>query len=202
MTLKILDVSHNIGTKVTTVTFSVDDQPGSVIGYNADNTENFDTLILAELSDTTVAQDYYFDGTTIHPTPAKPTVWSEWNWNTNTWSDPRTLADVKAAKWLVIRDKRNQVEYGGFSWDNNVFDSDPTSQQRIMGAVQLAALDPEFVVDWTLKNNATIELTAQDLKDLATALAQHVTQTHQHARLLREQINVATQNSQVDAINW
>ena len=205
MTIKILNSIYNIQQNIDTVEFDTGDSiKRTAIGQNIDKVDNFDTLIISAINNTSefTTATYYYYGQKLYPLPAKPGMYSEWDWGNNTWTDPRPLTAVKEAKWLQIKDARNSAEYGGFAWNGYVFDSDPVSQQRISGAVQLSQIVPDYSVDWTLKNNTTVTLNAQDMLAVGVALGEHVNATHQTARILREQIEQATTNAQVDAITW
>jgi hypothetical protein len=205
MTIKILNSIYNAQTGIDTVEFDTGDSvKRTVIGNNIDKSGNFDELIISAINNTTefTNTDYYLDNNTLYPLPNKPSTWNTWDWETNTWTDTRPLIAVKEAKWLQIKDARNSAEYGGFLWNGYVFDSDPVSQQRISGAVQLSQIVPNYSVDWTLKNNTTVTLNAQDMLAVGVALGEHVSATHQTARILREQIEQASTNAQVDAITW
>jgi hypothetical protein len=205
MTIKILNSIYNVQTGIDTVEFdSGDSIVRTVIGLNKNKVSNYDEVLISTINNTEqfTSTSYYFENGSIIPLPSKPNSWAVWDWATNTWTDPRPLTEVKAAKWIQIKDARNQAEYGGFTWNSHTFDSDPVSQQRISGAVQLSQIVPNYSVDWTLKDNSIVTLTASDMLAVGIALGQHVASTHQTARILREQIEQATTNSQVDAITW
>lgn len=205
MTIKILNSIYNVQQNIDTVEFDTGDGiKRTAIGLNSEKLGNFDEQIISAInavSDFT-STAYYYENGSITQLPDKPSNWVIWNWETHSWVDPRPLTEVKAAKWLQIKDARNSAEYGGFAWNNYVFDSDPVSQQRISGAVQLSQIAPNYSVDWTLKNNTTVTLNTQDMLAVGVALGEHVSTTHQTARILREQIEQATTNAQVDAITW
>lgn len=134
--------------------------------------------------------------------PPRPTAQHVWDWLEKQWADPRTLNDIKLAKWAIIKQARSSAEFGGFTWDGSPFDSDAISQSRIQGAVQLAAMAPGFTIDWTLANNSVRNLSAADLANVGAALGMHVAAQHAKARLLRSQIEVATTVAEVDAVTW
>lgn len=121
---------------------------------------------------------------------------------TNSVVDTRTLDDRKTQKWVEIRGARDAAEFGGFTWDGSTFDSDATSQSRIMGAAQLAQLDPTFTVDWTLADNSVRTLSADDMVAVGVALGQHVATQHATARTLRAQIQAAATAAEVAAVVW
>lgn len=132
--------------------------------------------------------------------PAPYMVWSE---QQIAWVDARDLAGKKDAKWEEIKAAREAAEFGGFTWDGSTFDSDPLSQQRIAGAVQLASLDPTgFTIDWTLADNTFRTLNAQEMTAVGVAMGQHVNAQHVKARILRQQIEAATTEAELDAIVW
>ncbi len=99
-----------------------------------------------------------------------------------------TLEECKAIQWRKVKQARDQAESAGFSWDGSTFDSDPSSQARINGAVTLAMLNPAMMIDWTLADNTKRTLNAADLFAVGIALGAHVNEQHQKARELRDQI--------------
>lgn len=117
------------------------------------------------------------------------------NYELKDWIDPRTLNQVKDQKWEQIKSERDAFEFGGFEFDGCIYDSDQVSQGRILGAV-LAGL-PQI---WTLANNATVSLSAEQLKSLYTALQMHVADAHERGRIAREAIQAATTKEQIEAI--
>ena len=134
--------------------------------------------------------------------PERPSPVHTFDYTTKQWYDPRTLNDIKLAKWEIIKQARSSAEFGGFTWDGSPFDSDAISQSRIQGALQLAALIPDFSIDWTLADNTVRTLSAADLANVGAALGMHVAAQHAKARLLRSQIEVATTVAEVDAVTW
>lgn len=134
--------------------------------------------------------------------PTQPDSAHVFDYTTKQWYDPRTLNDIKLAKWAIIKQARSSAEFGGFTWDGSPFDSDAISQSRIQGAVQLAAMAPGFTIDWTLANNSVRNLSTADLANVGAALGMHVAAQHAKARLLRSQIEAATTVAEVDAVTW
>lgn len=134
--------------------------------------------------------------------PAQPDEYHVFDYTTKHWYDPRTLNDIKLAKWAIIKQARSSAEFGGFTWDGSPFDSDAISQSRIQGALQLAALIPDFSIDWTLADNTVRALSGSELAAVGVALGLHVGTQHAKARLLRSQIEAATTVAEVDAVTW
>jgi len=98
---------------------------------------------------------HYIHAGAIIAMPPQPSPHHIFNYATKQWEDPRTLADLKAAQWELIKQARSQAEYAGFTWDGSTFDSDALSQNRITGAVTLAQMSPTFVINWILADNTT-----------------------------------------------
>ena len=111
------------------------------------------------------------------------------------WIDPRAIDDLKAQKWTEIKTQRDKLEFGGFEFDGNIYDSDQVSQGRIMGAA-IAGVDQV----WTLADNTTVSLTASQLQQLYTALQAHIASVHERGRIARQLILEAETKEQVEAV--
>ena len=112
------------------------------------------------------------------------------------------LSVLQQRKWLQIKAAQTAQESGGFEFGGVKFDSDLASQTKIQGAALQATQDPSFSRDWTLADNSTKSLTAQELIDLNKALIAHIEQTHAHAQELRALIDQATTPETLDQITW
>lgn len=146
----------------------------------------------------------YADGQIIdtHQPALAPHSWMIWDATGFCWVDGRDLDGHKASKWEEIKAARSAAEYAGFVWDGSTFDSDLVSQQKIMGAAQLAGLNPSFTVDWTLADNTVRTLDAPEMTAVGVSLGAHVEAQYVIARGLREQITTAQSIAEVDAIVW
>lgn len=136
---------------------------------------------------------YYQDGWVA--IPAQPTQHHIFNYDLKDWVDPRTLDEIKSQKWTEIKSQRNQLEFGGFEFEGNTYDSDQVSQGRIMGAAA-AGIDQV----WTLANNTTAELSASQLQQLYAALQAHIASVHERGRIARQLIFDAETKEQVEAV--
>jgi hypothetical protein len=134
--------------------------------------------------------------------PSPPSPHHTFSYATKQWEDPRTLADLKAAQWNLIKQARSAAEYAGFTWDGSTFDSDTLSQNRITGAVTLAQLSPGFTINWTLADNSTRTLNQADMIATGVALGVHVQTQFAKAQGLRLQIDAASTPGQVAAVVW
>lgn len=115
----------------------------------------------------------------------------------NTWVNVQSIDEVKVQRWEYIKQQRNILEFAGFSFEGNVYDSDQISQGRIMGAA-FAGVDQV----WTLADNSTIELTALQLQQLYAALQAHIASVHERGRIARKLINEALTIEQIESITF
>jgi len=116
------------------------------------------------------------------------------------------LADLKLEKWDQIKYSRNLNEFGGFEWNGNRFNSSQISTIRINGQAQAAIVakmtESPFSVTWTLANNKSIELTANEMISISMALATHVNFCHNRSTILRAQLELAESRQQISEVNW
>lgn len=130
-----------------------------------------------------------------HAAEGKPSENHIYDYDLRVWVDPRSLDEIKAQKWAEIKSQRDQLEFGGFEFEGNIYDSDQVSQGRIMGAA-IAGIDQV----WTLADNTTVDLTAEELKELYAALQRHVATVHERGRVARYKIDVATTPQDIEAV--
>ncbi|HCG3358109.1 DUF4376 domain-containing protein [Acinetobacter baumannii] len=129
--------------------------------------------------------------------PAQPSPYHIFNYDIKQWIDPRSLDEIKTQKWAEIKVMRDQLEFGGFEFEGNIYDSDQVSQGRIMGAAAA-----EVDQTWTLADNSTVELTAQQLKELYAALQAHIAGVHERGRIARQKIETALTYEEIEAVNF
>ena len=127
--------------------------------------------------------------------PPSPGIGFVFDYVSRMWIDTRTIDDVRAARWSIIKIQRDQLEFGGFEYKGNVYDSDQVSQSRIMGAA-VAGIDQV----WTLADNTTVELSASQLQQLYAALQAHIASVHERGRIARQLIYEAETKEEVEAI--
>lgn len=137
----------------------------------------------------------YWDGDKFVPIGDPPTERSTFDYSTHSWVDLSTLEDIKSQKWTEIKLKRDRLEFGGFTFEGNIYDSDQISQGRIMGAVS-AGVDQV----WTLADNTTVSLTASKLQQLYVALQAHIARVHERGRIARQLIYEGETKEEVEAI--
>ena len=138
----------------------------------------------------------YVDRGEWYAAEGKPDENHIYDYDLKDWIDPRTLDEIKAQKWDEIKSQRDQLEFSGFEFEGNTYDSDQVSQGRIMGAVS-AGVDQT----WTLADNTTVNLTASQLQQLYAELQAHIASVHERGRIARQLIFDAETKDQVEAIN-
>jgi len=131
--------------------------------------------------------------------PNRYDIWDEVNGG---WIDGRDLDQKKADKWVEIKAARDAQEFGTFDWGGYTFQCDEVSQRRIQGAVQLSAIDDTLTLDWTLADNSVQTFNAADFIGIGLALAAHVNIGHVKSRQLRLDIDSATTEAEISAIQW
>ena len=137
----------------------------------------------------------YWNGAEFISIGNPPTPNHTFDYVTKDWVDPRTLDEIKAQKWAEIKSQRDQLEFGGFEFEGDIYDSDQVSQGRIMGAA-LAGVEQV----WTTADNSTVTLIGPELLELYHALQVHVASVHERGRVARETINAATTKEEVEEV--
>ncbi|MFX8084410.1 DUF4376 domain-containing protein [Acinetobacter baumannii] len=138
-----------------------------------------------------------YNGMVWEGLPPSPGAGFYFDYKSNSWLDTRSILDVREAKWNEIKMQRDQLEFGGFEFDGNIYDSDQVSQGRIMGAA-MAGVDQV----WTLADNTTVELSASQLQQLYAALQAHIASVHERGRIARQKIETALTYEEIEAVNF
>ena len=117
------------------------------------------------------------------------------------------IETARARKWADIKAERDRLECGGFDMPGiGRFDSDADSRARIVGAVTAAKIAKDegqpFNVEWTLADNTTVMLNAEQVISVGFAMLTHTTSTHEKGRVLRAQIDAAEDVDSLNAITW
>ncbi|MDR1702319.1 MAG: DUF4376 domain-containing protein [Sporomusaceae bacterium] len=119
---------------------------------------------------------------------------------------PPTLQEIRNKKRQKINAIRNAKEQGVFYFAGKPFDSDSVSAQRIAVAAQNALVakivGAEFAIEWTLADNSTITLNADEMLAVSQALAVHAATVHTTAKNLKDVINAAATQEEVENISW
>lgn len=114
-----------------------------------------------------------------------------------------TLAAAKERAWTGIKVARAVAESSDFMYDGGYYQAD---KARITGAVQLAVLakmnSQPYTVTWTLTDNTTRTLSADQMIAMGIALGKHVDGVFSLGRAFRARINAATTIEEASAVVW
>lgn len=148
---------------------------------------------------------YVHEGLVL-PLPTQPSPHHTFDYTTKQWVDPRTLSDLKAAKWAEIKGCRDTAEFATFTYSGMVFDCDLDAQRRLTAYISISksaiAAGQPFAVEFILANNQVVTLTAQNFVGIELAKVQAVAAAFEHAAALRKQIEAATTAAELDALVW
>ena len=139
----------------------------------------------------------YVDKGEWYAAEGKPSENHIYDYDLRVWVDSRTMERAKQEKWADLKAERDTSELGGFTYNGMVFDSDQTSQGRLLGA-SIAGID----VLWTLQDNSQVLLTPAEIKEVYTQLQIHVIQTHARGTVAREKLDKAATLEEVDSIKF
>jgi hypothetical protein len=144
----------------------------------------------------------------FNPVPQKPTESHKWDWAARQWTDPRTLADHKAAKWAQIKRAREAEKVAKhMATPFGVVDADVAGVENLkatmaglQAAMSLGATPGPMA--WTMANDSVVELTPAELAQISVLLLARGNAAHVKARGLRTQIDAAATPAEVEAIGW
>jgi hypothetical protein len=138
--------------------------------------------------------------------PFRPSPHHLFDMDTQAWVDPRTLQDLKDAKWLEVKRARNAAELGPFAYNGMAFDGDLNAQRRLAAYISVSksalAASQDFSAEFTLANNTQVTLSALDFVGIELAKVQAVAAAFALASVLRGQIEAAQTPAELDAIHW
>ena len=102
---------------------------------------------------------------------------------------PKTLVEAKESKKQAINQERDSKEQAGFLYDGSAFDTNQISYMRLLGASQAAQTaltkGQAFSVEWTLADNSTRLMSAEDMVNIAPAFATYSNVLHAKASELK-----------------
>lgn len=140
-------------------------------------------------------RNMYYMGDNWVDMPPQSSPHCTFNYETKQWIDERSIELVKDQHWQKIKAERDSLEFGGFEFELNIYDSDLTSQSRIMAATNAGVNQV-----WTLADNTTVDLNAMQLTQLYQTLQVHISNAHEKGRIARQLIYDAESKEQVELI--
>lgn len=157
----------------------------------------------------------YYQLKQIYPNFSFPKESPPDGWKIYTPPEP-TLEEVKRRKKSQINNERNQRETAGFLYLDKTFDSDERSAHRM----QVAALAAQkaindgasLTITWTVKDNSTIVLTAEQIIGMVASFAEHGQFIFETAKAYKAQVDAvkveegeedeSAAKARVNAIIW
>ena len=123
-------------------------------------------------------------------------------WYLAGYAPQKPITEAQSVKIVELKNERNTreeapVEYGGKLWD---FDS--KARDRITAAATALELGGVESIEWTAHDDSSSTLTAADLKGIIAAAALRGDALHKKYRELRDRVNSATTEEEVNAVVW
>lgn len=150
--------------------------------------------------------NYYVDIYVIKQIPPKTYDWQIFDYSLKQWIDPRTLADVQAAQWELMKIARNAAIESPLATPYGTFDCNAAAQANIVSAILLlqnrAALGNPGTVNYTLADNTTISLDVTQMVQVGLLMGAQIEAAFNKGVAKRAAINAATNFGDVQAITW
>lgn len=109
------------------------------------------------------------DSLTGKPRPGEYHTWGGSKWTLTAANKGRKLADEQAIIWQKIKEKREQIRYGGIKVGTKWFHTDESSRLQYLTLSGLPALPPNL--QWKTMDNSFITMTKELLQQVvATAI--------------------------------
>ena len=117
-----------------------------------------------------------------------------------------SFVELQTQKWEEFKQLRDNYKSLGFISNKNIYDSDDESISYINSAVLIATIPKSvsqpFSIDWTLKNNTTVSLDADQMIQVGMDCMTYAQGIFNQGISYRTQINAATTQEELDAIKW
>lgn len=141
-----------------------------------------------------------------HEQPEQPSPHHVFNWVTKQWQDPRTLADLKAMQWALIKQARAAEIASPLVTPYGTFDADAHSRTAITDSVlllqTLSKRGQPQTIRFTLADNTDIDLSVSQIEEVGLMLGEKTNAAFAKGRLLREAIEAAAKPEQVAEVVW
>lgn len=115
----------------------------------------------------------------------------------------RTLDEAKPAKIVAFKAERDAEEMQPVEYKGNLYDYDDKSRDRINAAI--IALDAQGEganIAWTLADNSSVNVTANDLRMVIANVAIRSNDLHVKYRTLKEKILACKTAAELEKIVW
>jgi hypothetical protein len=117
----------------------------------------------------------------------------------------RPIEELRLQFRRKVNDQRFELERNGFTYQGRKFDSDQASFNRLQVALSMAMIantaNVPYAVDWTTADNSVVTLDANQVLEMAKALAAYGTSLHERARLLKKKIETCKSLAELVALD-
>ena len=110
-----------------------------------------------------------------------------------------TLEEVKTAKIASLKADRDRLEVEDIEVDGHLYDYDEKARERINNAI-IALQSSNGSILWTLADNNSVLVTAQDLVAVVSAVAVRSNALHVAYRDAKARVNAAMTAEEVNAV--
>lgn len=112
-----------------------------------------------------------------------------------------SLKELKVAKLAELKLQRDTAEVLPIQYNGNSYDYDEKARDRINAAIIALELQGEHAtIEWTLADNGTATVTANDLKGVIASVAARSNTLHVAYRNAKEKVEKAVYKEELDAI--
>lgn len=116
------------------------------------------------------------------------------------------LEQVKAKKRAELNAEKRRRQLAGFEFNGGVFDSHRDAIENITQAAMAARYAIENGIDytetWTLQDNTTMTLTAEEVLQMQVALTNHGRAMHLQCNQLKDTVDACQSGAEVKAVEW
>jgi len=118
---------------------------------------------------------------------------------------PPDLPDMRARRWRKVKAARDAAEWSGCTTQLGRVDTDPDSQRKVSGSVQMAmiaqAAGVPFDLAWTMQDNRSVMHDADAMIGMGVAVGRHVAACHAVALAKRAVIDAADTAEAIAAVD-
>lgn len=112
------------------------------------------------------------------------------------------LEEIKLQKIEELKQERTSREEAPVEFNGKLWDFDAKSRDRITAAITALEISEIEYIVWTAYDDTSSALTANDLKGIIATAAIRGNELHEQYRVLRDAVNAATLQEEIDAISW
>lgn len=112
-----------------------------------------------------------------------------------------SLADLKQAKLQALKAERDKLEVEPITWNGHAYDYDEKARDRINAAIiALEAQGEGANIAWTLADNTSVTVTANDLRMVIANVAIRSNALHVAYRDAKDKVNACSSKDELDKI--